>query len=95
MEVRPSARPGVTVFGTRLTYAQAGIGGAVVLIVLVLLITLAVKAFGSDNPPATKPTAAPTAAVKPTAAGTGSMHLGMRIYPHRPSVSLRKWMQIQ
>ncbi|WP_425394435.1 hypothetical protein [Actinoplanes subtropicus] len=73
MEVRPAARPGVTIFGTRLTYPQAGIGGAVLLVVLVLLIVLAAQAFGSsDNTTPTRPKAAPTATGKPTITGSST-----------------------
>jgi hypothetical protein len=66
MEVGPTARRGVTVFGTRLTYPQAGIGAAALLIVVVLVIVLAVKAFGDDQ--TATPTATPTTAAQTTAA---------------------------
>ncbi|XVV12033.1 hypothetical protein ACQP2X_45665 [Actinoplanes sp. CA-131856] len=51
MPVTPSysSSPGVTVFGTRLTYRQAAIGFGVVLLIVVLVVVLVVQAFGDDN----------------------------------------------
>uniref|UniRef100_UPI00351CD2B0 serine/threonine-protein kinase n=1 Tax=Paractinoplanes globisporus TaxID=113565 RepID=UPI00351CD2B0 len=73
-DVRPAARGGITVFGTRLTYPQAGIGAGVLLVVVVLLIVLAAKAFGTDDNPGNKPNAAPTAtgAAQPSATGSAA-----------------------
>jgi hypothetical protein len=63
MEVRPTG-PGVTVFGTRLTYRQAAIGAGIVLLVLTLIGVLIVQAVGGDedSPTGTKPNAVPPAA---------------------------------
>ncbi|WP_203815258.1 hypothetical protein [Paractinoplanes ferrugineus] len=77
MEPRP-VRGGVTVFGTRLTYRQAAIGAAIVLLVLALIVTLVAQAFGKDDdksgaapgvggPTATTPGPQPTKAQASTA----------------------------
>ena len=52
MEVRSS--PGVTVFGTRLTYRQAAIGAGILLLALILIITLIAQAVGGDGGDKTK-----------------------------------------
>jgi eukaryotic-like serine/threonine-protein kinase len=46
MPVRQS--PGVTVFGTRLTYGQAAVGGGVVLLIIVLVVVL-IGVLGSED----------------------------------------------
>ncbi|GIE99101.1 hypothetical protein Ari01nite_65660 [Paractinoplanes rishiriensis] len=63
MEPRPLPS-GVTVFGTRLTYRQAAVGAGIVLLVLVLIGTLVVGAFGEEEkePAGGEPKAVPTAA---------------------------------
>jgi hypothetical protein len=70
MDERPS-HPGVTLFGTRLTYRQAGIGAVVLLLVLILLITLVAQALGDKDKDKDsaggKPGAVPTAAANTTA----------------------------
>ena len=67
MEVRP-AGPGVTVFGTRLTYRQAAIGVGILLLVLILAITLIVQSVGDTDgkPTGTQPTAATSGAGSPS-----------------------------
>ena len=63
MEVRPVG-PGVTVFGTRLTYRQAAIGAGIVLLVLTLIAILIVQAVADDEdaPTGAKPNGVPPAA---------------------------------
>ncbi|MFF5079758.1 hypothetical protein ACFY36_22130 [Actinoplanes sp. NPDC000266] len=79
MPVTPSysSSPGVTVFGTRLTYRQAAIGFGVVLLIVVLVVVLVVQAFGDDNDgktdanaaaPTTSAAAAPPASAPASAA---------------------------
>ena len=74
MDVRPS-QPGVTVFGTRLTYRQATVGAVALLVVLILLIILVAQALGGDDKKAAenKPAPGPTAATNaPTTASSAA-----------------------
>ena len=72
-----SQTPGITVFGTRLTYGQAAIGGGVVLLIVVLIAVLIGRGSGDDNDPAGQNAAAPPASSggdspKPSGAGTSA-----------------------
>ena len=75
MEVGPSPRGGVTVFGTRLTWPQAGIGAAALLVVLILVIVLVAQAFGGGTP--TTPQGGPaTADPRPSTGASAAQPAG-------------------
>ncbi|WP_203768577.1 hypothetical protein [Paractinoplanes deccanensis] len=67
-----SSSPGITVFGTRLTYRQAAIGFGVVLLIVVLVAVLVAQAFGNDDDNAQAGPGASAAATQQGAAGQGS-----------------------
>ncbi|BBH64759.1 hypothetical protein ACTI_14440 [Actinoplanes sp. OR16] len=87
MPMRPTERRGITVFGTTLTHRQAAIGLGIVLTFLLLIVIIAVQAFGEDAKSANGATPAGNGAAATGKPATGDSAAPAKGQTSKPAAS--------